>query len=96
METKKEIKLEDVFNDEKRQAIKEFIDKQEIKRMKTIYKYTLDSHDCTLQLPKGAEILTVQLQNQIPTLWALVNPMTVTEERHICIVGTGWDVEDTM
>jgi hypothetical protein len=64
--------------------------------MKTIYKYPLNSHDCTLQLPKGAEILTVQLQNQIPTLWALVNPMTVTEERHICIVGTGWDVEDTM
>ena len=28
METKQEIKLEDVFNDEKRQAIKEFIDKQ--------------------------------------------------------------------
>ena len=64
--------------------------------MKTIYKYTLDSHDCTLQLPKGAEFLTVQLQNGIPTLWALVNPMTVTEERHICIVGTGWDVEDNM
>ena len=64
--------------------------------MKTIYKYPLNSHDCTLQLPKGAEILTVQLQNQIPTLWALVNPMTVTEERHICIVGTGWDVEDNM
>ena len=64
--------------------------------MKTIYKYTLDSQDCTLHLPKGAEILTVQLQNGIPTLWALVNPMTVTEERHICIVGTVWDVEDTM
>ena len=64
--------------------------------MKTIYKYTLDSQDCTLQLPKGAEILTVELQNQIPTLWALVNPMTVTEERHICIVGTGWQVEDNM
>ena len=64
--------------------------------MKTIYKYPLHSKDCILQLPKGAEILTVQLQNENPTLWALVNPMTVTEERHICIVGTGWDVEDTM
>jgi len=64
--------------------------------MKTIYKYTLHSQDCSLQLPKGAEILSVQLQNQIPTLWALVNPMTVTEERHICIVGTGWQVEDNM
>ncbi len=64
--------------------------------MKTIYKYTLDSQDCTLNLPKGAEILTIKLQNNVPTLWALVNPMTVTEERHICIVGTGWQVEDTM
>ena len=64
--------------------------------MKTIYKYTLHSQDCTLHLPKSAEILTVQLQNEIPTLWALVNPMTVTEERHICIVGTGWQVEDNM
>ncbi len=63
--------------------------------MKTIYKYTLDSQDCTLQLPKGAEILTVQLQNQIPNLWALVNPNTSeSEERHISIVGTGWQVED--
>lgn len=64
--------------------------------MKTIYKYTLDSQDCTLNLPKGAEILTIKLQNNVPTLWALVNPMTVTEERHICIVGTGWQVEDNM
>lgn len=64
--------------------------------MKTIYKYTLDSQDFTLNLPKGAEILTIKLQNNIPTLWALVNPMTVTEERHICIVGTGWQVEDNM
>jgi hypothetical protein len=30
LKKKQEIKLEDVFNDEKRQAIKEFIDKQEI------------------------------------------------------------------
>jgi len=65
--------------------------------MKTIYKYTLDSQDCTLQLPKGAEILTVQLKNGSPSLWALVNPNTSElEERHICIVGTGWEVEDTM
>jgi hypothetical protein len=64
--------------------------------MKTIYKYTLDSQDCTLNLPKGAEILTIKLQNNVPTLWALVNPMTVTEERHICIVGTGWQIEDNM
>jgi hypothetical protein len=65
--------------------------------MKTIYKYPLNSQDCTLQLPKGAKLLTVQLQNQIENLWALVDPHTSElEERHICIVGTGWEVEDNM
>jgi hypothetical protein len=65
--------------------------------MKTIFKYALDSQDCTLQLPKGAEILTVGLKNGSPSLWALVNPNTSElEERHICIVGTEWQVEDTM
>lgn len=64
--------------------------------MKKIYKYPLTSQDCTLKLPKEAEILTVKLQNETPTLWALVDPTSELEERHICIVGTGWDVEDSM
>ena len=65
--------------------------------MKTIYKYPLTSQDCTLHLPKDSEILTIKLQNENPTLWALVNPNTSElEERHICIVGTGWQVEDNM
>lgn len=65
--------------------------------MKTIYKYPLTSRDCTVTLPAGAEILTVKLQNDIPTLWAIVD----TEEyldfsRRICIVGTGWELQDKM
>jgi hypothetical protein len=65
--------------------------------MKKIFKYPLNSQDCTLKLPKGAEILTVKLQNETPTLWAVVNDNTSeVEERHICIIGTGWDVEDNM
>jgi hypothetical protein len=65
--------------------------------MKTIHKYPLISQDCTLTLPAGAEILTVKLQNEKPTLWAVVNPNTSeVEERHICIIGTGWQVEDNM
>jgi len=64
--------------------------------MKTIYKYPLISQDCTLKLPKDAEILTVKLQNEMPTLWALVDSEVELEARHICIVGTGWVVEDNM
>jgi hypothetical protein len=64
--------------------------------MKTVYKYELRSQDASIKLPKGAEILTVQLQNGIPTLWALVDPENVLEDRFISTVGTGWEVSDNM
>jgi hypothetical protein len=64
--------------------------------MKTIFKYPVTSQDCTLKLPKGAEILTVKLHGEFPCLWAVVNPKEKVEERHICIVGTGWDIDEGM
>ncbi len=43
--------------------------------MKRVYKYELKVDDVTeLQLPSGAEILTVQVQYGIPCLWALIDP----------------------
>ena len=64
--------------------------------MKTIYKYELTSQDASMKLPKGAEILTVQIQDGRPMLWALVDPDNVLEDRVISTVGTGWEVEDNM
>jgi hypothetical protein len=41
--------------------------------MRTIWKYPIDSTPCCeIEMPLNAEILCVQLQNNIPTLWALV------------------------
>ena len=64
--------------------------------MKKVFKYELHAMDVTLKLPLGAEILNVQLQNDRRVLWALVDPNNVEVDRSICIVGTGWDVEDNM
>lgn len=64
--------------------------------MKTIYKYELRSQDTSMKLPKEAEILTVQIQDGRPMLWALVDPENVLEDRFIYTVGTGWEVEDNM
>ena len=64
--------------------------------MKTVYKYELRSQDSSISLPEEAEILTVQLQNGIPTLWALVDPENELETRFISIVGTGWEVAETV
>jgi len=57
---------------------------------KTIWKYPLKITDKQLlQLPIRSEILTVQIQNGRPQLWALVNPKLPTEEKQIYIYGTG-------
>ena len=40
--------------------------------MRTIWKYRARARCCEIEMPLNAEILCVQLQNNIPTLWALV------------------------
>ena len=64
--------------------------------MKTIYKYEVRSQDASMKLPKGAEILTVAIQDGRPMMWALVDPENVLVDRFISTVGTGWQVEDNM
>jgi len=59
--------------------------------MNIVYKYEVKP---IMLLPKGAEILTMQMQHGVPTLWALVDPENELEDRLIDIVGTGWDVKE--
>lgn len=63
---------------------------------KSIYKYELMiTNTQKVELPVGAEILTVQLQFESPCLWALVEPdQTETETRVIEIFGTGHTITD--
>lgn len=58
--------------------------------MKTIFKYPLRVDDYqTVIMPRGAQILTVQAQREIPCVWALVETNNEPEERHFRIAGTG-------
>lgn len=57
--------------------------------MQKVYKYPI--HDLAtreIELPAGAHILTVQMQQGQPCLWALVDPNAPMEKRQILIVGT--------
>ena len=57
-----------------------------------IYKYSLDFSviEQDIEMPIGAEILSVQLQDGKPQLWALVDETrTATEKRRICVFNTG-------
>lgn len=59
----------------------------------TIYKYPLKvSDEQTILLPKGAQMLTVQIQNGQPCLWVLIDPSNLPESRKVFIRGTAQDV----
>lgn len=58
--------------------------------MTTIWKYSLDLTDeQQLKIPKGSQILAVQVQRGDLVLWAIVDTEAPMEERGIVIVGTG-------
>lgn len=64
--------------------------------MKTIWKYELKTLDMQfITMPKGAKILTVQVQNNTPCLWCLCDPHPSVPEvtREIHIMGTGQEVD---
>lgn len=56
---------------------------------RVVYKYPLKRTQNTLQMPKGAKVLTVARQGDNPTLWAMVDPEAAMEDRTFSVVGTG-------
>lgn len=63
--------------------------------MRAVYKYPLPVKDSFLvEMPAGAQILSVQAQGETPTLWALVDPRERLETVTILCCGTGHDRSD--
>jgi len=63
--------------------------------MKTIYKYTVTGLN-KIEMPKGATILSVNMQGADCCMWALVDTNAKTEESAFELVGTGWQIYDSM
>ena len=62
--------------------------------MVTIYKYQLALSRTELRMPEGAQVLTVQMQNGEPCMWAKVDPTKPQEDRAFEVYGTGHEVPD--
>ena len=56
---------------------------------KTIYKYPVSYGPFLIKMYKEAEVLCVQMQNDIPQMWALVDLDAEEEDRGFVLVGTG-------
>jgi hypothetical protein len=63
--------------------------------MKTIYKYQLSITDIqSIKMPQGAEILSIQCQDNSPCVWALVDTDNLKEDRSFLMYGTGNPVDE--
>jgi hypothetical protein len=64
--------------------------------METIYKYEIDPYEPGIEMPKGAEILTVAFQDEAFYIWAKVNPDAEKETRNFQAFGTGHSIPEGM
>lgn len=64
--------------------------------MKTIWKFPLETTDYQeIEIPELHSILSLQVQNDVPTLWALINDTESKKEKvSIVIIGTGHPIEN--
>lgn len=49
----------------------------------------------TIDMPEGAQILHVQAQNDIPCMWALVDPLAQRVSRRFRFAGTGHEISES-
>lgn len=62
--------------------------------MKQVWKYTL-APVITLEMPKGAQVLSIREQGEDICLWALVRPEAEKEPRKFMTFGTGHNVPES-
>jgi hypothetical protein len=60
---------------------------------RTVWKYAMPfgsgPDTFSIEMPAGADVLTVHVQNGAPQIWALCDPTAPDETRHFRIAGTG-------
>jgi len=66
--------------------------------MRTIHKFPLPAGtwEYEIQMPRNADILCVQMQREMPCIWAAVDDSARMESRRVVIVGTGWELPADM
>lgn len=58
-----------------------------------IWKFPITSNSEEIMMPRGARTLCVQLQGEVPHVWALVDPTAPLKARTIKAVATGSDCD---
>jgi hypothetical protein len=61
--------------------------------MKTVWKYALSPDEFTIEMPRGAQVLSADNQGGSLCMWALVDPAEPLEARRFLLAGTGHELE---
>ncbi len=61
--------------------------------MNAVWKYAISSGVTRLEVPIGATFLHADVQGGQACVWAIVDPASGTETRHILFRGTGYYIE---
>ena len=57
---------------------------------KTIWKFPFKLADVVnIEMPAGAEVVSIQMQGKTPCVWAIVNPDSPLVTKSFAVVGTG-------
>lgn len=64
--------------------------------MITVYKYVIDPWNSEIELPIGAEVLSVAFQGDVFCMWAKVDTDAETEVRSFKAFGTGHEMPRQM
>lgn len=62
--------------------------------MRTIHKFAVLARPFDLRLPKGAKVLTVQIQHGRPEMWVLLDTNNERERRTFVTLPTGNEIPD--
>lgn len=60
--------------------------------MNAIWKYPIQDGETEFEAPIE-EFLTIQMQDDTPCVWAIVNPGKVPKKYKVVLVGTGWELQ---
>lgn len=72
---------------------KEYLPKE--KNIATIWKYEIVNKSIQqIELPENAQVLTVQLQDGFPCIWALVDSSKPLKTREFHLYGTGQPIKE--
>jgi len=64
--------------------------------MKVIYKYEIKAGSNEFELPSDAKPLTVQMQDNKPYMWVLLDPESPKVKRYFFTIGTGHIIDNIM